>query len=323
MKSAGKTHNSKPFAFNRRGALLGLFGSVAAGASVFGLAPSVWARSFFRFPVSSADTFVRRADFQLVNAAHSSTLPSPDWSKLEAGPRVEITDVVDGDTVELRRGPDVRLVGIQAPKLPLGRDHVVEWPLARESKTYLQDVIGSAGRDAQLFFGGRERDRHGRYLAHIVMEDGTWLQGAMILAGLARVYTFSDNRSLIPDLLLREAVARQGQAFMWSHPDYAIRDARDPSSLLNRVNSFELVEGVVRNVDAHRGRWYLNFGQTWREDFTITIDRDADPMFENANLDLHTLKGTAVRVRGWVSEDGGPLIRIDHPEAIERLTGAS
>lgn len=56
----------------------------------------------------------------------SDTLPHPDWSTLEVGPQVRIKAIVDGDTVELERGPDVRMVGTQAPKLPLGRDHVAE-----------------------------------------------------------------------------------------------------------------------------------------------------------------------------------------------------
>ncbi len=253
--------------------------------------------------------------------AVSDSLPAPDWSALEAGPEVRIQAVVDGDTVELERGPDVRFVGIQAPKLPLGRDHVEEWPLAQEAKRHLEDLIRDGGADARLFFGGRRGDRHGRHLAHVVLADGTWLQGAMVLAGLARVYTFVDNRSLIPELLLREEIARRSERLVWSHPYYAVRDARHPRDLLALTHHFELVEGTVLHVAAYRTRWYLNFGETWREDFTITIDREHDPVFEDSGVDLHALQGIPVRVRGWLLDDGGPMIRVDHPEAIERLTG--
>ena len=40
---------------------------------------------------------------------------------LEAGETARVVGVVDGDTVVLESGAVVRLVGIQAPKLPLGR----------------------------------------------------------------------------------------------------------------------------------------------------------------------------------------------------------
>ncbi|MFK7791576.1 MAG: thermonuclease family protein [Devosiaceae bacterium] len=265
--------------------------------------------------------------FEPAGVPVSNLLPEPDWSSLERGPQVEISDVVDGDTVELVRGPDVRMVGTQAPKLPLGRAHVEEWPLARQAKAELVQLVARHGRQAQLYFGGRKTDRHNRHLAHIVLADGSgspvWLQGAMVLAGLARVYTFADNRSLIPDLLLRERVARAARRSMWGHDEYQLRDARDPADLLQRVNNFELVEGVVRNVAAQRALWYLNFGETWREDFTITIDRDHDDVFENSQVNLSSLEGVPVRVRGWVMDHGGPLIRVDHPEAIELLSEQS
>lgn len=254
--------------------------------------------------------------------ASQTALPAPDFSTLTLGPDVEIAAVVDGDTVELRRGPDVRLVGTQAPKLPLGRDHVKEWPLAKEAKAHLEALIEDAGPRAQLYFGGRARDRHNRHLAHVVLEDGTWLQGAMVGAGLARVYTFADNRSLIPQMLLREQVSRSAGRGIWSNAYYRVRRADDPAFLLGRINHFELVEGVVQNVAAHRARWYLNFGRTWREDFTVTVDRDHDGLFEQAGLDLATLEGNPIRVRGWITDDGGPMIRVDHPEPIEFLTSS-
>ncbi len=51
--------------------------------------------------------------------------PAPAAEGLEAGESAGIAQVVDGDTVVLDRAigaaTEVRLVGIQAPKLPLGR----------------------------------------------------------------------------------------------------------------------------------------------------------------------------------------------------------
>ncbi|MEE8394009.1 MAG: thermonuclease family protein, partial [Rhodospirillales bacterium] len=42
-------------------------------------------------------------------------------SALEKGETATVREVVDGDTVVLADGRQVRLTGIQAPKLPLGR----------------------------------------------------------------------------------------------------------------------------------------------------------------------------------------------------------
>ena len=48
---------------------------------------------------------------------------------LTLGGPATVVAVVDGDTVVLDDGRQVRLVGIQAPKLPLGRRNFRKWPL--------------------------------------------------------------------------------------------------------------------------------------------------------------------------------------------------
>ena len=51
-------------------------------------------------------------------------------------------------------------------------------------------------------FGGQHLDQHGRLLAHLHDESGTLIQGEMLRLGLARVYSFPDNRARIPEMLV-------------------------------------------------------------------------------------------------------------------------
>ena len=46
----------------------------------------------------------------------------------------EVAKIVDGDTLVLDDGRQVRLVGIQAFKLPLGRTHVKQQPCADQAE---------------------------------------------------------------------------------------------------------------------------------------------------------------------------------------------
>jgi hypothetical protein len=70
---------------------------------------------------------------------------------------------------------------------------------------------------------------------------------------------------------------------------------------------------------------YVNFGQRWSEDFTVTIQKRNERNFAAAGLDPKSLQGRRVRVRGWVEERGGadgnkggsPWIDAAHPEQIE------
>ncbi|NQV46758.1 MAG: thermonuclease family protein [Rhodospirillaceae bacterium] len=237
---------------------------------------------------------------------------------LEDGGRAIVAEVVDGDTVILEPvidGPSqVRLVGIQAPKLPLGRKDYKKWPLADTAKAALMAL--AEGRAVQLKFGGRRMDRHGRLLAHLYTEEGTWIQGALLAAGLARVYSFPDNRALVPDMLVLERAARRDGKGIWSVPFYAVRG---PENLEALIDTFQLVEGRVLDAAFVRGNTYLNFGADWRTDFTVMIDRDAAKLFKAAGDDPLAMKGARIRVRGWLNKRNGPMIEVSHPEQIEKL----
>ncbi len=223
---------------------------------------------------------------------------------------------MDGDTVVLQDGREVRLVGLQAPKLALGRRNFEDWPLAAEARAALMKLV--ADQEVRLSYGGRRQDRYGRLLAHMHLADGRWVQGAMISQGMARVYSFSDNRACVIDLLALETQARDTQTAIWNDPYYSVLKAEQPETLLPYVDSFQLVEGIVQSAAIVRGRLYLNFGDDWREDFTVTVAPSNARQFPQ---DLEAYRGARIRVRGWIKSYNGPEIVATHPEQIEFLDG--
>ena len=73
------------------------------------------------------------------------------------------------------------------------------------------------GRVLRLSYGGRRKDRYGRALAHLHREDGLWIQEQMLRLGLARVYSFRDNRAVVAEMLAAEHEARQKRLGRWGH----------------------------------------------------------------------------------------------------------
>jgi micrococcal nuclease len=231
-----------------------------------------------------------------------------------------VVQVTDGDTVVLNDGRIIRMIGTQAPKLSLGRDDVADWPQAEESKQALTAMVMS--KPVQLGFGGERRDRHGRVLAHVFVdtpEGMVWAQQAMVSTGLARVYSFPDNRKCLDLLFAAEGRARLSGLGIWSDPYYSIRTADMPAALLDRVGHYELVEGRILLAESRSGRVYLNFGRSWKQDFTAVVEAPALRLFAEAGLDPLVLDGAYVRIRGWVDDRDGPRIEITHPEQIEVL----
>lgn len=232
---------------------------------------------------------------------------------LEPGPRAVVAEVVDGDTVRLDDGRQVRFTGIQAPKLPLGRSGFRAWPLADAAKAALETL--SLGRTASLGYGGRREDRHRRILAQVFV-DGVWLQGEMVRRGLARVYSFADNTACIDALLALEREARAARRGIWALDWYAVR-AAGPD--VGPYGSFQLVEGAVAAVAVVRGRLYLNFGPDWRSDFTVSAAPKVRAQFDRAGFDYGALQGRRIRVRGWIDQRNGPMLKLSHREQIELL----
>lgn len=260
---------------------------------------------------------IAAAGFALILLAVGANAADPR-GRLAKGETVSVAAVVDGDTVELAAPLDgareIRLVGIQAPKLPLGRRNFPTWPLAPQAKTALEAL--ALNKTLTLYYGESRKDRHGRILAHLIDGNGAWIQGAMLRDGMARVYTFPDNRAVADLMYAEERAARAAKAGIWRHSFYRVRA---PDEANKDIGTFQLVEGRILDAARVKGRVYLNFGADWRTDFTVAIGPPAMKTFRAAGLDPLALKGAAVRVRGWLKRENGPMIELSHPEPLEIL----
>ncbi|MBL4800339.1 MAG: thermonuclease family protein [Emcibacter sp.] len=248
----------------------------------------------------------------LIVIASTGTSALADLRKqLKKSTRQQVIKVIDGDTVILKDQTRVRLVGIQAPMLPLGRKGFKGWPLGQASKSLLSDLV--LDKFVTLYYGGQRRDRYGRALAHLFLNDGLWVQGEIIKNGMARVYTFPDNRAIVPEMMRYEQMARQRNLGIWA-VDYYQPKAQETSEKYQ--NSFQIITGTVRAVAHIRGTYYLNFGKDWREDFTIVIKSRAARKFRKVNIQPENYKGKKIEVRGWLKSYNGPMIEATHPEQI-------
>ena len=141
----------------------------------------------------------------------------------------------------------------------------------------------------------------------------------MVARGLARVYSFADNRACTPELLAAESEARAKRLGVWGSSAYRIVAAVDLEPLDRLIHTYQLVEGRVVAVGEGRIRIYLNFAQDWRRDFTLSVDRKDLSAFAAAGIDLRSLAGKRVRVQGTLAWRNGPIIEASHPEQIELL----
>ncbi len=235
--------------------------------------------------------------------------------------RWRVTAVVDGDTLELEDGRRIRLAGIEAAKPPRAAspEEHRRWPLADAATAALSEL--ALGRLVTPR-GEPVPDRHGRLMAHLLREDGVWLQAELLARGHARVHTRPDARAFAAEMLATEDGARGAQRGLWRTRVYAVRGV-EPEALARDRDSFQIVEGRVRHVSKTGGEAYLDFGEEWRTDTTVHIPRAVMRDVAKAGIDPLSYEGRRIRVRGWIGLRSGPMIEITHPEQIERLDGAA
>ncbi|TRO96300.1 thermonuclease family protein [Glycocaulis profundi] len=198
----------------------------------------------------------------------------------------------------------VRLAGVRAPR---------EGDAARQAREHLAELAREAGGALRLERLGE--DRHGRVLGRVHGPDGD-LSEALVSEGWLAVATHADTREAA-SLLPLEAQARAEGRGAWGSGAFAVRGA-DPDPLAAYLDSVQIVQGRVTSTGQSRqGRVFLNFGADWRTDFTVAVERRHVRLFEEAGIDLAALEGTVVRARGWMRAENGPLIALDHPEALE------
>jgi len=231
-----------------------------------------------------------------------------------------VVAVIDGETIKLDDGREVRLLSILSPRPPPALAAGASWPPATQAHAALSALL--TGRSVRIAVKGRHTDRYGHTLAHVFLIDGkkeAWVEEKLVEDGHARVASMSGAPDCIAELLKIEDRARRAKRGLWAHAAYQIRDAAKAHELADFVQSYQVVEGRVREVQERKRRLYLDFGDDWSKDLTAIVSGRDRKRFETAKIDLKKLKGVKVRLRGWVERWNGPLINLTHPEQVEVL----
>lgn len=205
------------------------------------------------------------------------------------GPHLRLTDPA---------GHIARLGGIEI--VETGEAH--EWLLARQGQTF------SSVQDH-----AETHDRFGTKLIVITGNDGTTIQEHLLGQGLALC-----RHDLPPSCSKRwhsaEKRARASGIGVWSEK-YPIKTSEaNPST-----NGYALFYGRILHAQEARRYVYLNFGASWKTDFTIRVPKRAVKRINKSGIDLLALEGRLVEARGFMFEENGPMIEITEAAALEIL----
>jgi len=122
--------------------------------------------------------------------------------------------VYDGDTILVHGIGKVRYLGINAPEINHkgGKDEF----MAQAARSFNTDLVN--GVRVRLEHDAAERDRHGRLLAYVFLENGKLVNTLLVRKGLAHVMRDSRKLKYQNRLLDCQRKAMQEKIGIWSRP---------------------------------------------------------------------------------------------------------
>jgi hypothetical protein len=162
-----------------------------------------------------------------------------------------------------------------------------------------------------------EIDRWGRmHVDAAVSDEAIDLAGGLIEEGLA--YADAGERDTLcrPALLTLESGARAAARGLWRA---GVREGRDGAALREATGRFIVAQGRVVNVGERPARTYLDFAKRGEDGLTVTVSKRTWRRLRERGLNVATLRGRIVRVRGIVEAWRGPTLDIASADMIEVL----
>ena len=164
-----------------------------------------------------------------------------------------VTRVIDGDTIEIEGGERVRFVCINTPE-------VGEY-IYLEAKNFVTDIL--LYKEVKLVKDVTDRDRYGRLLRYIYLEDGTFVNEQIVRVGYGVAYPYGADTKYCPLIENAEREAREDEIGIWAieeeepeeEPDTEyvcssnVYNCGDFSSCSEAMNVFNYCSGDIHKLD--------------------------------------------------------------------------
>lgn len=202
--------------------------------------------------------------------------------------QTKVLAVEEGGTLRLETGEKAVLLNLYFPDSALAQNWLAEHVLQQK-----------------IAYETHGEDRYG------ATRITTPIAEKMLRDGAAMVYA-SDGE--IPAAWkAAEAAARAEKRGLWAQENVLLT----PENAAQHLGGFHGVEGRITRIYEGKRATYLNFGEDWHSDFSVTLSakarRSMKPM-------LQQLKpGMQVRVRGAIYEENGPMMQLFNANNLEIL----
>ena len=124
---------------------------------------------------------------------------------------VQVKKIYDGDTIGAvldGRFEKIRLIGIDAPEMD-------QRPWGRKAKECLESLLAAVNSRISLEYDIERRDKYGRILGYIWLQDGRMLNEEMLKKGFAVLFTCPPNVKYVMRFRAAQERARDNKIGIW------------------------------------------------------------------------------------------------------------
>lgn len=151
-----------------------------------------------------------------------------------------VARVIDGDTIQMEGGERVRLIGVDTPETVHPSKPVEIF--GKEASDFTRRIL--EGKKVRLEYDQERKDKYGRTLAYVYLEDGTFINAEIIKQGFGFVYTQFPFKYL-NEFRNYERQARERGAGLWGEEKASQPElARPPTATETSADSDKKAETV-------------------------------------------------------------------------------
>ena len=234
----------------------------------------------------------------------SAQTPSVENCTLEG----ECVKVLDGDTLQLRNGERVRLLGIDTPE--------TGEPFAYDAKRFTRKLVNF--HPVRLELDEAERDSYGRLLAHVYVEtDEGWIlvNAEIMRAGLAKLLFIPPNSRYYGYFEAAQQEAMIHRRGIWGSIDGVLSIEELECRLVECTTEVIAVRFLIGTVSEDEEHVLLRASEG-KFGFTVIVPRGSEA-YEELALEP-SLDGRWVEVIGILEGDAeiGPCIMAESPDQL-------
>ncbi|MGK0441893.1 MAG: endonuclease YncB(thermonuclease family) [Pseudohongiellaceae bacterium] len=223
---------------------------------------------------------------------------SVDVSRLQ---KATLAHVIDGDTLKLKNGSNVRLIAVNTPEL-FNQAPALSL-LAKQAKRAVTSFFNGSN-EVYLQMGREVIDRYGRRLAHVYRHDGASLSAYLLSQGLAWQVLVPPNDRYASCYANIEKQTRQKKWGVWAVSFLPLV----ASALEARHAGFTLVKGRVKKVSRSSKGWWIEMGR-----LAIFIKNEDTANFQTSHF--NKLLNQELLIKGWVIDrsDSKSVLKNAYP----------